>query len=95
MAIREARQSLSHLYEILTAEGEVAITKRGREIALVLPFGRVLPMPSHQDLRGKMPLMMKGSEDLVREDRDARSDDVEVYLQQHGPVAISDLTIRF
>jgi prevent-host-death family protein len=72
MTIREARQSLSHLDQILEVEGEVAITKRGREIARVVPLSRSLPMPSHRDLRRKMSTMAVGSEELVREDRDAR-----------------------
>lgn len=72
MTIREVRQSLSHLDQILEAEGEVAITRRGREIARVVPFNRSLPMPSHRDLRREMSPMMVGSEELVREDRDAR-----------------------
>jgi len=72
MTIREARQSLSHLDQILAAEGEVTITKRGREIARVVPFGKVLPMPSHRELRGKMSPLMVGSEVLLRDDRNAR-----------------------
>lgn len=70
--IREVRQSLSHLDQILAVEGEVAITRRGREIARVVPSCRSEPIPSHSDLRGKMSPMKKGSEHLVREDRDAR-----------------------
>jgi prevent-host-death family protein len=72
LTIREVRQSLSHLDQILDAEGEVTITKRGREIARVVPLGRNPPMPSHRNLRERMPPLMTGSEDLVREDRDAR-----------------------
>jgi len=72
LTIREVRQSLSHLDQILAVEGEVAITRRGREIARVVPFSRSVPIPSHQDLRAKTTRMKKGSEDLVREDRDAR-----------------------
>jgi antitoxin (DNA-binding transcriptional repressor) of toxin-antitoxin stability system len=72
LTIREARQSLSHLDQFLDAEGEVIITKRGREIARAIPFSRKPPIPSHQDLREKMPLMAMGSEDLVGDDRDAR-----------------------
>ena len=72
LTIREARQALSHLDEILATEGEVTITKRGRAIARVVQLGRKLPIPSHSDLREKMPRMKLGSEKLVREDRDAR-----------------------
>ncbi|MDP2936730.1 MAG: type II toxin-antitoxin system Phd/YefM family antitoxin [Dehalococcoidia bacterium] len=72
LTIREARQALSHLDEILAAEGEVTITKRGRAIARVVQLGREMPIPSHRDLREKMPRMKLGSEKLVREERDAR-----------------------
>ena len=72
MTIREARQSLSHLDQILETEGEVTITKRGREIARVVPFTRSLLIPSHRMLRDRTPLMNTGCEELIREDRDAR-----------------------
>jgi antitoxin (DNA-binding transcriptional repressor) of toxin-antitoxin stability system len=70
--IRQARQVLSHLDQLLAAEGEVTITRRGQAIARVLQIGRKRPIPSHRDLREKMPLMRKGSEKLIRADRDAR-----------------------
>ena len=72
LTIREARQSLSRLEQILADEGELAITRRGKEIARVLPLAKSASIPSHQDLRDKMQRMEKGSEKLVREDRDAR-----------------------
>jgi prevent-host-death family protein len=72
MTIREARQSLTHLERILADEGEVAITRRGTEIARVLPLSKGAPIPSHRDLRDKTPRMRRGSEKLVRMDRDAR-----------------------
>jgi len=70
--IRQTRQVLSHLDQLLAAEGEVTITRRGQAIARVLQIGRKRPIPSHRDLREKMPLMRKGSEKLIRADRDAR-----------------------
>lgn len=72
LTIREARQSLSRLDRILAAEGEVTITRRGREIARVVPLSGRAPIPSHGDLRKKTALMAQGSEKLVRKDRDAR-----------------------
>ena len=72
LTIREARQALSHLDQILATEGEVTITKRGRAIARVVRFDRGISIPSHRDLREKMERMKKGSEKLLREDRDAR-----------------------
>lgn len=65
MSIREAKQSLSRLEEILATDGEVAITKRGREIARVLPIAHSRPFPSHKDLREKMVYLAKPSEEIV------------------------------
>lgn len=72
LTIREARQALSHLDHILETEGEVTITKRGQAVARVVQLGKRMPIPSHRDLREKMLRMKKGSDKLVREDRDAR-----------------------
>ncbi len=72
LTIREARQSLSHLDHLLSEEGEVMITRRGEAIARLTQIGKRRPIPSHRDLRRRMPLMRKGSEKLVREDRDHR-----------------------
>lgn len=72
LSIREARQALSHLDRLLDEEGEVALTRRGEVIAKVVGIGQTRPIPSHKSLRRKMALLRKGSEKLVREDRDAR-----------------------
>jgi prevent-host-death family protein len=68
--IREARQSLSQLEKLLAEEGEITITRRGEPIALVVPVSPLRKIPSHQDLRQKMPRMKKGSEALIRAERD-------------------------
>ena len=70
--IREARQSLSRLEKLLDEEGEITITRRGEPIARVVPVVPLRKIPSHQDLRQKMPRMKKGSEFLVRSERDLR-----------------------
>jgi antitoxin (DNA-binding transcriptional repressor) of toxin-antitoxin stability system len=72
LSIREARQSLSHLGRLLAAEGEVMITRRGEAIARLTQINKKRPIPSHRDLRKRMPLMRKGSEKVIREDRDLR-----------------------
>jgi len=72
LTIRETRQSLSHLERLLMAEGEVTITRRGQAIARVMPITRKLAIPSHKKLRGKMPRLRKGSETIIREERDGR-----------------------
>jgi antitoxin (DNA-binding transcriptional repressor) of toxin-antitoxin stability system len=72
LTIREARQALSHLENLLAVEGEMMITRRGEPIARLVPIGRKRSIPSHRDLRESMPRMRKGSEKVVRNDRDAR-----------------------
>lgn len=72
LTIREARKALSHLDKILDAEGELTITKRGKAVARVVQLVKKTPIPSHRDLREKMVRMKKGSQEIVRMDRDAR-----------------------
>ncbi len=72
LTIREARQALSHLDEMLAAEGELTITRRGKAVARVIPLGGILRVPSHKALREKMPYQDVASEVLIREERDAR-----------------------
>ena len=72
LSIRETRQSLSHLDRLLAVEGEVMITRRGEAIARLTQIHNKRPIPSHRDLRKRMPLMRKGSEKVIREDRDLR-----------------------
>jgi len=70
--IREARQSLSHLDRLLAVEGEVMITRRGEAIARILEIPKKRSIPSHRNLREKMPRLHRESEKMIREDRDAR-----------------------
>jgi len=72
LSIREARQSLSHLDRLLAVEEEVMITRRGDPIAKVVQVGRKRPIPSHRDLREGMKRIHKGSETILRKDRDER-----------------------
>ncbi len=72
LTVRETRQALSRLDRLLSAEGEVTITRRGEAIARIVGLEKKRAMPSHRDLREKMPRMRRGSEKLIREDRNAR-----------------------
>lgn len=72
ITIREARQALSHLDQILDIEGEVTITKRGKAVARLVQLGNNIVVPSHSDLRKKMKRMKDDSAKLIRLDRDAR-----------------------
>ncbi|MCC6347036.1 MAG: type II toxin-antitoxin system prevent-host-death family antitoxin [Nitrospirales bacterium] len=72
LTIREARQALSDLDRILATEGEITITKRGKAVARIVQLERKAAMPSHRNLRERMPCAREGSKKLIREDRDAR-----------------------
>jgi antitoxin (DNA-binding transcriptional repressor) of toxin-antitoxin stability system len=72
LTIREIRQSLSHLDRLLAVEEEVMITRRGDPIAKIVQVGRKRPIPSHRNLRDGMPKMQKGSETVLRRERDER-----------------------
>ena len=72
LSVREIRSELPRLDELLSQEGEILITRRGRPIARVLPMRPARSMPSHADLRASMPRLSRGSETYVRSDRDER-----------------------
>jgi antitoxin (DNA-binding transcriptional repressor) of toxin-antitoxin stability system len=72
MSIREFRAELGRLGEVLKDEGEVVVTRHGRLIARVLPLGPPRKRPRHDELRASMPRLERGSEEVVRTDRDAR-----------------------
>lgn len=71
-SIREIRAWLTDLDKVLSKEGEIIVTRRGRPLARILPVTPVRSMPSNADLRRKMPRLATGSEVLIRKDRDER-----------------------
>ncbi len=71
LSIREMRGALGKLDEILAEEREIIVARRGKAIARVLPIRPRGEMPSHADLRARMP-KRPSSADLLREDRDSR-----------------------
>jgi antitoxin (DNA-binding transcriptional repressor) of toxin-antitoxin stability system len=70
--IREMRASLGQLAELVAAEGELVIRRRGEPIARVLPMTQQRCPPDHADLRQRMPLLEMASADLIRAERDER-----------------------
>lgn len=74
MSIRELRDSLSSIDEIVERAGEVLVTRHGRPVARLSPLRPARTAPSHADLRATMPRMSTPSEDLVRADRDCTRD---------------------
>lgn len=71
LSIREMRQNLGRLDELLEEEREIIISRRGRSIARLLPIRPVRRMPSHAGLRAEMSELSDSAE-LIREDREAR-----------------------
>jgi antitoxin (DNA-binding transcriptional repressor) of toxin-antitoxin stability system len=71
LSIREAREQLTSIEELLAKEREVVLTRRGQPVARILPLSGPRRMPSRANLRRKMPCLTP-SEVLVRADRDGR-----------------------
>ena len=72
VSVREMRQVLAGLEDLLEEVGELVITRRGRAIARLVPLTPVRRVPSRRRLREEMPYLTEGSELLVRKDRDER-----------------------
>jgi antitoxin (DNA-binding transcriptional repressor) of toxin-antitoxin stability system len=66
------RTALPRLEQLLDEEGEILITRNGKPVARVLPTRSHVPVPSHADLRSRIPRLEVGSEVLIRQDRDER-----------------------
>ncbi len=73
MSIRQLRDALSSLEEIVDREGEVVVTRHGRPLAKVVSLNPCRRAPSHADLRSGMGRMSVGSEQLIRWDRDSEA----------------------
>ena len=71
LSIREMRAALGRLDELLDEEGELILTRRGKEVARVLPMRPKPRLPSHQDLRARMS-HLRSSTEILRADRDGR-----------------------
>ena len=69
MSIRELRESLSSISEIVERDGEVVLTRHGHALVRLVPLNPSHSAPSHADLRAGMPRMTVPSEELVRADR--------------------------
>lgn len=72
LSVREMRAALPRLEQLLAEEGEIVITRNGKPVARILPTRSHVPIPSHADLRSRMPRLEVGSEVLIRQDRDER-----------------------
>nr|WP_207188116.1 prevent-host-death protein [Thiorhodovibrio winogradskyi] len=66
------RANMGRLDELVAAEGELVICRRGQPIARVLPMSLHRQPPDHADLRQRTALLPSASGDLIRVERDER-----------------------
>ncbi len=71
ISIREMRNELGHLDQLIESQGEIVVTKRGNPIARLLPVQGARTIPDHVDLRACMSELTPSSQ-LLRKDRDER-----------------------
>lgn len=72
VTVRQVREALPKLEKLLAKHGELRVTRRGKEIARLLPAAAPQTFPSLAEFRASMPFQETPSEVLVREDRDSR-----------------------
>jgi antitoxin (DNA-binding transcriptional repressor) of toxin-antitoxin stability system len=72
LSIRDAREQLSSIEELVAKEGEIVLTRRGKAVARILPLSGPRKLPSCRALRAKLPALSQGSEALIRDERDQR-----------------------
>lgn len=72
VSAREMRTTWPKIEKLLTKYGEIVVTRRGKEIARVVPARRPVDFSAHEALRRSMPFQEIPSEVMIREDRDSR-----------------------
>jgi antitoxin (DNA-binding transcriptional repressor) of toxin-antitoxin stability system len=70
--VRELRNGIPHLREILAKEHELLLVSNGEPVARILPAPKRRQVPSLASLRARMPMVEVPTETLLREDRDRR-----------------------
>jgi prevent-host-death family protein len=72
--VREARQNISELIEVVRKGREILITDRGRPVARLVPAGRLnaRPYPGRAAFRGSMPALNPPLSLTINEDREDR-----------------------
>ena len=73
MSIRQLREALTSLDQIIEREGELIVTRHGRPLAKVVSLNPRRSAPSHAALRATIAPMVVGSEELIRRDRDSEA----------------------
>lgn len=70
--VRELRNDMPRLREILAKEHELLLVSNGEPVARILPAPRKRQVPSLAAHRARMPMLDVPSEVLIREERDRR-----------------------
>jgi len=70
--VRELRNDMPRLREILAKEHELLLVSNGEPVARILPAPRKRHVASLAALRARMPMVEVPTEVLLREDRDRR-----------------------
>lgn len=70
LSIRELREALPSIAEMVESEGEVLLTRHGRPLVKIVSLQPARTAPSHADLRAGMPRMTVSSAEMVRTDRE-------------------------
>ena len=72
LSVREMRNQLGKLDELLSQEQEIMITRHNTPVARILPIKRKKKRPNHKSLRDSLPYQNVTSETLQRMDREER-----------------------
>lgn len=70
--VRELRNDIPRLREILAREHELLLVSNGEPVARILPVPRKRQVPSLAEHRARLPVLDVPSETLIREERDRR-----------------------
>ena len=72
LSIREMRNQLGKLDELLGREEEILVTRHNTPVARILPVKKKKKRPDHKSLRDGLPYQNVASEILQRKDREER-----------------------
>jgi prevent-host-death family protein len=72
VSAREMRTTWPKIEKLLAKHGEIVVTRRGKEIARVVPARQSIDFAAHEALRRSMRFQETPSEVLIGEDREAR-----------------------
>lgn len=70
--VRELRNEIPRLRELLAEEHELLLVSNGEAVARILPAPTARRFPSLAEHRARMPMVKVPSEVLIREERDRR-----------------------